>query len=295
MGLIHEIVRNENLEKLTELIINGSNINEVDEMSRTPLHIAAWKGNSEIIQFLLRMKALTTIKAKDNFTPLHFAIQSGNLQCCILLINYDKTLLHSRISKGNKTGLHLATAKGNYEIVEFLLQSGADPTALTNKRQTALDFAKETPIFELIKSKIEQKIADDVKRVKKRSIAEVNPDENQITTTENERFSDYHPTNTSSSSSTTTTIPTTIPTNTSTIMISESELNSELSNELNISTSQINTTLTEIEKEKSETEAEEGEGEKKSEKIIKLDLTQKKKKKPKIGIHLSHLEDDEGC
>lgn len=292
MGLIHEIVRNENLEKLTELIINGSNINEVDEMSRTPLHIAAWKGNSEIIQFLLRMKALTTIKAKDNFTPLHFAIQSGNLQCCILLINYDKTLLHSRISKGNKTGLHLAAAKGNYEIVEFLLQSGADPTALINKRQTALDFAKETPIFELIKSKIEQKIADDVKRVKKRTIAEVNPDENQITTTENERFNDYHPTNSSSSSSTTTTIPT----NTSTIMISESELNSELSNELNISTSQFNTTLTEIEKEKSEEKvAEEGEGEKKSEKIIKLDLTQKKKKKPKIGIHLSHLEDDEGC
>lgn len=149
------------------MIANGVDLNQTDELSRTALHIAAWKGNAEILQLLLRAKASAHMKAKDNFTALHFAIQSGSIESCQILLKYDKSLANSRISKGNKSALHLAASKGNFEIVKELLEAGADPSAMTSTRQSVLDVVNDPLIFNLIKEKIQSNL-DKTSRALKR-------------------------------------------------------------------------------------------------------------------------------
>lgn len=312
MSQLHEAIRNNEIERIKELIINGENINEVDSMLRTPLHLASWKGSKEIIEILLNYKAKTILKAKDNYNSLHFAIQSNSLECCKLLIQYDKSLLNTRISKGNKTALHLAASKNNYEIVEYLLEAGADPTALTNKKQTALDFTNDSRIFELIKHKIEMKIEEDVKRAKKRSINELN--DNQNINTHDLSHSNTTTTITSSSSLSLLSSSTTtgITPQTNLIMIPASELEDDDNNNndsipllttttststltiptIPTTTTTTSTTNTTTDISQNNENEEQKTNEIKIEKIVKIDLSQRKKKKPKVGIYLSHLEDD---
>jgi ankyrin repeat protein len=140
--------------------LSGVDVNLPDGMSRTALHLAAWKGDPEMVQLLLRAKASTSQKARDNFSALHFASQSGSLECCKLLVTKNPKLLHESITKGKKKPLHLAAAKNNFKICQFLLNEGADPAALTSNGQTALDFAKDEQIFELIKASIAAKIEE---------------------------------------------------------------------------------------------------------------------------------------
>lgn len=168
---LHAAARNGAVDDARHLIANGADINGLDNMSRTPLHIACWKGDSEMVQLLLRSKAVSSIKAKDNFTALHFAVQSGSLECCRLLLEQNKTLGNMRISKGNKTALHIAAAKGNVEIIKLLLESGVDPIALTNKKQTALDFASDDSVFQLIKAAVERKIESDRSKQTKKELS----------------------------------------------------------------------------------------------------------------------------
>lgn len=143
---LHDAVKSLDIETVKTLIASGNDVNEKDKLNRTPLHLAAWKGNSEIIQLLLRSKACVTDKAMDGFTPLHFAVQSGDLLSCELLLKKNKALLSARTTKANKTVLHVAAHKNDLPMVQLLLSVGADVSALTNKRQTAFDMATSEEI-----------------------------------------------------------------------------------------------------------------------------------------------------
>jgi ankyrin repeat protein len=43
---LHNAARNGDVDALQKLIIAGANINDKDSLSRTPLHLAAWSGNT---------------------------------------------------------------------------------------------------------------------------------------------------------------------------------------------------------------------------------------------------------
>ena len=143
---LHELVKNTaNSDAVRELVVTGTNVNEADKLKRTPLHMAAWVGNLEALQILVRANATLDAKAMDGFTALHFAAQSssdGAPGCIRFLVKKNKALLNMRITKGNKSALHLAAAKGNMSAVETLLELGADVTAkTTNGRTNSLPWA----------------------------------------------------------------------------------------------------------------------------------------------------------
>ena len=128
---MHTAARENAIEELQNLIVTGKyDINEKDGMKRTPLHLACWAGNVEVVKLLIRSKAKTDAIASDNFTALHFAT---NTEIIKALVKSNKALLHARVSKGNKTALHMAVSKGNIEIVQCLIDLGSDVTAKTSK------------------------------------------------------------------------------------------------------------------------------------------------------------------
>jgi len=154
--LMHTAARENSTEEMKFLIVSGNyDLNAKDAMKRTPLHMACWAGNVDIVKLLLNAKAKTDALANDNFTPLHFAT---NVDIIKLLIKNNKQLLAARVSKGNKTALHIAVAKGNVEIVKCLIALGADVSAKTSSNQSALELAKSDEMYEIIKDEMQKKI-----------------------------------------------------------------------------------------------------------------------------------------
>jgi ankyrin repeat protein len=116
---MHTAARENSTEEMKFLIVSGNyDLNAKDIMKRTPLHMACWAGNVDIVKLLLNAKAKTDALAIDNFTPLHFAT---NVDIIKLLIKNNKQLLAARISKGNKTALHIAVSKGNVEVLSLVI------------------------------------------------------------------------------------------------------------------------------------------------------------------------------
>ena len=62
---IHDAVRRFDLDRLKELIASGSDVNQIDQHRRAPVHIAAWLANYDALLLLIRSKALTNLKAMD--------------------------------------------------------------------------------------------------------------------------------------------------------------------------------------------------------------------------------------
>lgn len=158
---LHQAIRDNNLEKVRDLIATGSEVNAADSSRRTPLHLAVWSGNIEIIKLLLISNANVMAKAQDNFLPLHFGVQKPLLKEVIkLLVRKDKTSLRSTISKGNKTALHIAASKGQFEHVKTLVELGADLKSKTFQGKIAQELATTSEISEYLN----QQLLEQVKR-----------------------------------------------------------------------------------------------------------------------------------
>jgi Ankyrin repeats (3 copies) len=154
---LHDAIRDSALEEAQLLIVKGSDINERDRHSRTPLHLACWKGDYPMIQLLVRSKADLNARAMDKFTHLHFLAQSGCVPGIKLMVLKNRSILNAR-SKGNKSALHLAAAKdGNIETVKCLVECGIDVLGLTSQGSSAADLAKNPETKDFLLEAMEAK------------------------------------------------------------------------------------------------------------------------------------------
>ena len=89
----------------------------------TPLHFAARRGNSEIVQVLLEHPSVD-INAKDDSgkTALHLACSEGHKKVCELLVNHGADI--KAISLDKTTPLHNAINNGHSEVAWMILQRG---------------------------------------------------------------------------------------------------------------------------------------------------------------------------
>ena len=74
MAILHDaVVYDCRVDFIKELVRHGSNINLVDEMGDTPLHIAVESDNLSAIRVLLDLGADTSIKNRNGRTPRELA------------------------------------------------------------------------------------------------------------------------------------------------------------------------------------------------------------------------------
>ncbi len=108
----------------------------------TPLHLAAFFGRLELVKILLDAGApmLTISNNNESNLPIN-AAAAGRRNDVVRLLVERGCPPDARASDQGYTALHLAANNGNVELVEFLLQSGADRNLKTSAGETAHDLA----------------------------------------------------------------------------------------------------------------------------------------------------------
>ena len=145
----------------------------------TPIHIAVYAGNIELLRFLLDNGGNVDIEDHMKCTPLHEAAKYGRTECALLLLQrgadinrkgyYDQTPIYYRIGDAefvrfaiehgasviardshNGTPLHGAVKLRRLDVVRVLIEHGADIHAKDSAGISPLEIAKRERFDEIL-------------------------------------------------------------------------------------------------------------------------------------------------
>jgi len=112
-------------ETVEKLIIKDPNlVDSIMIWDATPLMVASYIGNEEIVKLLIKHGAdLNKVNSRDGLTALHIASLQNKLSVIEILISNGMDVNVKDLE--NKTALIYAIEKNNREIVEYLLKNNA--------------------------------------------------------------------------------------------------------------------------------------------------------------------------
>uniref|UniRef100_G1KMW6 Uncharacterized protein n=1 Tax=Anolis carolinensis TaxID=28377 RepID=G1KMW6_ANOCA len=142
-----------------------SRVNEQNNENETALHCAAQYGHSEVVAVLLDELTDPTIRNSKLETPLDLAALYGRLRVVKMIINAYPNLMSCNTRK--HTPLHLAARNGHKSVVQVLLEAGMDVSCQTEKgsalHEAAL-FGKVDVVRILLETGIDANIKDSLGR-----------------------------------------------------------------------------------------------------------------------------------
>ena len=125
--LLFQIVNENKADLLEEIIpmLNIEDLNKADKKGKTPLHIAAENGHTEIVKALLTGEGIDiNARGDSNLTPLHYAARNGHIEVVEVLLKNGAPV--DLVSDEYDTPLHYAAQNGHTKVVEVLLKNGAN-------------------------------------------------------------------------------------------------------------------------------------------------------------------------
>ncbi|XP_035192351.1 ankyrin repeat and sterile alpha motif domain-containing protein 1B isoform X5 [Oxyura jamaicensis] len=142
-----------------------SRVNEQNNENETALHCAAQYGHSEVVAVLLEELTDPTIRNNKLETPLDLAALYGRLRVVKMIIKAYPNLMNCNTRK--HTPLHLAARNGHKAVVQVLLEAGMDVSCQTEKgsalHEAAL-FGKVEVVRILLETGIDTNIKDNLGR-----------------------------------------------------------------------------------------------------------------------------------
>ncbi|XP_074124288.1 ankyrin repeat domain-containing protein 26 isoform X9 [Sminthopsis crassicaudata] len=173
LGKLHKAASVGDVAKVQQLLLLGKHdVNDLDKVKRTPLHLACAKGYPDVVSLLVQRKCKLNLCDNDNRTPLIKAVQCQQEECATILLEHgadsnlvdsnNNTALHYAASGQNKaiaaqllkhkgdieaknkegyTPLLLAVTENNHDMVDFFLKNGANVNASDKSKRTALMIA----------------------------------------------------------------------------------------------------------------------------------------------------------
>lgn len=120
--LLHLVCEVDDLESAKLLIEAGADINALDGLKESCVHLAVKYGRPELLQYLLENGASLDVSGSDDDRPLHIAARRG--------VEYVRLLVGAGAdvnAKGDRgfTPLHIAAMRGDDAMVTLLLHYGA--------------------------------------------------------------------------------------------------------------------------------------------------------------------------
>ncbi len=145
-------VANEDLGEVKVRVAMGERVNSKDKGydNNSPLHIAVENGNLEIAEFLLTHGAKTNSKNADKRTVLMMLDEDATAELVNLLLRYGAKI--NLFDKEGNTALMFAAEYASNEVVQALISAGANVNTINKKGETALIRAAENGELENVKT-----------------------------------------------------------------------------------------------------------------------------------------------
>jgi len=150
----------------------GYSVDKPDTEKRTLLMYAAFNGHTNVIQLLITAGANANATDKTGSTALMFAASGKNLPAVKLLLK-NKAKINTIDSNEHWTPLMWAAAEGQVDVVNYLLEKGANPLLKDIDGDTAESFAtkkKHYTVVRMIRSHLASKNKEPEKLVEKSSL-----------------------------------------------------------------------------------------------------------------------------
>lgn len=124
--LFRAIARN-NPQEVIKAVNAGALVNAPDRFGHSPMHYAAYKGNSSIVEYLLDRGGDPNARGRHDSTPLHSAAWGRNRRTLEVLLENGADV-NARTDEGETPSM-TASLRGEKETLEILLALSADPHA----------------------------------------------------------------------------------------------------------------------------------------------------------------------
>jgi ankyrin repeat protein len=135
---LHHAVWNDKPE-VVNLLVKRLPLKQRTTRGEEPLHLAAVRGNEQLVIMLLEGSTLGLKREEDGLNALHLAARSGFVGIVdkILQENWAINATDNR----KQTALHMASFQGYEDVVNILTKHGADHALKDSKEETALSLA----------------------------------------------------------------------------------------------------------------------------------------------------------
>jgi len=145
-----QAILSENYKKVNKLIEKKKFlVNQANSLKWTPLVYAVNLGNDSIVELLItKGKANVNIVINTGETPLHIAAKKGYTKIAEILIKNNAKIEVQDLIR--QTPLISAVRANKYEVAKLLLKKGANPNHATSSKKTAIDWAIDKKMKELL-------------------------------------------------------------------------------------------------------------------------------------------------
>ena len=141
------------------LVQEDIDVNVTDQESQSALYKAAMDGHVEIIEMLLKAGGDPNIQTSQLFTPLMAAAYYGFTEVVRLLVTHQG--IEADLTDNlDQTSLYKAAGEGHIEVVELLLNAGANVNHQTDEKWTPLQTAVYNKRPEIVKLLLNQNDID---------------------------------------------------------------------------------------------------------------------------------------
>ncbi|KAL5258380.1 hypothetical protein ACHWQZ_G009025 [Mnemiopsis leidyi] len=142
------------LQVIKYLWEKGADVNIQDSRGEAALHRAADRGHLQVIKYLWEKGADVNIQDSEGMTALHRAVNSGHLQVFKYLLEKGADV-NIQNSEG-KTALHRAVFRRDLQVIDFLLEKEADVNIQDSEGKTALHMAARDGSLHVFKYLLEK-------------------------------------------------------------------------------------------------------------------------------------------
>lgn len=132
---------------------NPTALNFVNNDGYSPLILACYRGNNEVVKFLID-KGCDVNQSSNMGTPLMAAVVKANMEATKLLL--QKNANPNIADKNGTTALMYATSVKNYELVDLLVKANANIDLKDNRGNSAFDYAillNDDKLIQILKNK----------------------------------------------------------------------------------------------------------------------------------------------